>query len=92
MVEFKDLIPEISSFVMGLILTASGVPSIADLGIIIISAFQNTMNTMPNVPAQAYFISSTYIIALRILGAFLEIEFPLRIIIWFSRRREGNYQ
>jgi hypothetical protein len=90
MAELKDFIPEFFSFIMGLMLTAFGVPSVTDLGIRIISAFQNAMNTMPNVPAQANFTASSGIIALRILGAFLEIEFPLRIFIfiWCSKRRD----
>jgi hypothetical protein len=91
MAQFKDFIPEFLSFIMGLILTAFGVPSVTDIGIMIISAFQNSMNTMPNISAQAYFFSSMYIITLRILGAFLEIEFPLRLFIWYSRRRNQPF-
>ena len=92
LVEFEDLIPEFFSFIMGLILTAFGVPSITDLDIMIISAFRNAMNTMPNIPPQANFIESMYVIVLRVLGAFLEIEFPLRLFIWYSRKREYAYQ
>jgi hypothetical protein len=91
MVELKDLIPEIASFVVGLILTAFGVPSVTDIGIIIISAFQNAINATPNAPSQINSISSMYIITLRSLGAFLEIEVPLRVLIWFSGRGRGNY-
>lgn len=87
LLEFEDLIPEFFSFIMGVVLTAFRVPSVADLGIMIISAFQNAMNTMPNIPPQANSTASMYIIALRFLGAFSEIEFPLRLFIWYSKRR-----
>ena len=89
MVEFRDLIPEFFSFVMGLILTAFGVPSVADIGIMIISGIQNAMNAVPNMPAEANFIASLYIVTLRFIGAFIEIEFPLRVLIWYSRRKQN---
>ena len=92
MVEFRDLIPEFFSFAMGLILTVFGVPSVADIGILIISGIQNAMNAVPNMPAEANFVSSLSIVTLRFVGAFLEIEFPLRLLIWHNRRkRNGDY-
>jgi hypothetical protein len=89
--EAKDFIPEIVAFCLGLFLTFLGVPSVADLGIMIISAFQNAMSTMPNVPEQAYFTANTSILLLRFLGAFAEIEVPLRILVWYLRRNQSNY-
>lgn len=84
--EAKDFIPEIIAFVFGLFLTFLGVPSVTDLGIMIISAFQNAMNTMPNVPAQANLTANMSIFLLRLLGAVAEIEVPLRLAVWFLGR------
>jgi hypothetical protein len=89
--EAKDFIPEIIAFCFGLFLTFLGVPSVADLGIMIISSFQNAINVMPNVPAQANFTANMSIFLLRLLGAVAEIEIPLRITVWFLGRNRDNY-
>jgi hypothetical protein len=89
--EAKDFIPEIIAFAFGLFLTFLGVPSIADLGVMIISAFQNALSTLPNVPAQANFTANLGIFLLRLLGAVAEIEVPLRVGVWLLRRNSGNY-
>lgn len=89
--EAKDFIPEIIAFIIGLFLTFLGVPSVADLGIMSISALQNVLNTMPNIPAQVNFTADVSIFLLRLLGAFAEIEVPLRVGVWFLSRNRGNY-
>jgi hypothetical protein len=82
MPELKGAIPELISFIFGLVFSVLGVPSITDIGIVIISAFQQAL---PNP------MTPIYIITLRILGWFLTIDAILRIIIHF-RRREYAYQ
>ena len=89
MVELQAVIPEIIAFIVGLLLSALGVPSVTDLGVLILTGFQNTLSNLPNVPSQAYAISGTAIFALRFLGAFLEIEVPLRLIMLFMGRGEN---
>ncbi len=66
-------------------------PSIADLGIKIILAFQNALSSMSNVSQQANFAASSGIIKLRILGAFAEIEVSLPLLVWYTgRNSKGN--
>jgi hypothetical protein len=80
MPELKGAIPELISFILGLILSFLSVPSIIDIGIKLIStmnqAFPSTMSMMPIL----------YIIALRILGWSVSIGAILRIIIHFQKR------
>jgi len=76
--EHEGAIPELISFIFGLILTVLHVPSIADIGIVILSAFHQAL---PNP------ITPAYITVLRFVGWFLTIEVVLRIVIYFQRRK-----
>lgn len=79
MPELRGVIPELISFIFGLILSALGVPSIVDIGIMILMGMQNAFPSSPvNIPL--------YIILLRVLGWFLTIDVILRIIIQFRER------
>ena len=79
MPENEGAIPELISFIFGLILAVLHVPSIADISIVILSAFHQAL---PNP------ITPSYITMLRFVGWFLTIEVILRIIIHFQR---GKY-
>ena len=78
MPELRGVIPELVSFIFGLILSALGVPSITDIGIMIIAAFQQAYPTS---------YGGMYIVLLRLLGWFITIDAILRIVI-HSRRGE----
>ena len=77
MVEISDFIPEILSFIFGLLLSLMGVPSIIEIGIMIITAIQEVLPST---------YGSLYIMTLRFLGWFFTIEPVLRIIILLKDR------
>jgi hypothetical protein len=78
MPELRGAIPELISFIIGLILSILGVPSITDIGIMIIQALQQTYPT---------WYGGMFMILLRLLGWFATIEVILRIFVQ-SRRQE----
>jgi len=75
--ELKGAIPELISFILSLILSALGMPSITNIGIMIISAINQAFPSSMNM---------LYIITLRLLGWFLTLDAILRIIIYFQRK------
>ncbi len=77
MPELKGTIPELVSFIFSLILSALGVPSIVDVGILIIMKLQEVFPSSYNILS---------IIVLRVFGWFLTIDAILRIIIHFGRK------
>lgn len=78
MPELTGAIPELISFIFGLILSILGVPSITDIGIMIIQVLQQTYPT---------WYGGMFMILLRLLGWFATIEVIIRIFVQ-SRRQE----
>jgi hypothetical protein len=73
----EDFVPEIASFIGGLILSAFGVPSVIDLGIMIIAKIQEVL------PSAA---GANALFAFHLLGWFLTFEVPLRILFFILGR------
>lgn len=72
MPELRGAITELISFIVGLILSVLGVPSITDIGIMIVEALQQAYPT---------WYGGMYIILLRLLGWFVTIDAILRIFV-----------
>lgn len=81
MVEISDIIPEILSFIIGLILFILGVPSVVEIGLMIVVAVHEVYPTT---------YGFLYIIMLRLLGWFITIEPILRIIFLVKDRIQSS--
>jgi hypothetical protein len=77
MFELKEVVPELISLILSLILSFLGVPSIIEIGIRTISIINNVL---------PYYMNTYYIIMLNILGWFITAEPILRILAYLRRR------